>query len=312
MLICMVVGAMVIQLVIDRFDILGYFIMLQDMVKILVEQGNPFPDSVANHLRVKSIVAAILLAGIVLSNAYKNSNVYNMIFPRPNIPYNFISELFDDNFTVYTQVGFVSFNVPRVKNISMTIKSRWDLRSPHYVKSSDKNFVIRSELLVRNQMYDKTKTTNFTGFANLEKVKMLPVIDLIKTFLTDHKSKIDEITATRYIFGYNESYGNKAIEWKANEKTSILRNYLESKFLSRVTQELYKTLKLCKNLRLFFVNIQLKKLARQLQKDGKTNVFVGKDDYYPAIHGYTMHGKIRRNLVIHDVFRSLGTLAKIL
>lgn len=74
-------------------------------LKVLLEQGDPFSDSFVQHDRAKWLTGSFLLVGIVLSNAYKNSNVYNMMQPKDLIPYRFFEELIKDNFTIYTRIG---------------------------------------------------------------------------------------------------------------------------------------------------------------------------------------------------------------
>lgn len=71
--------------------------------KVIVEQGDPFVSIVVNPFRLKNATGAFLLSGIVLSIAYKNNNVYNMILPRKPVPYKSFSELIEDNFTIYTR-----------------------------------------------------------------------------------------------------------------------------------------------------------------------------------------------------------------
>lgn len=73
-------------------------------IKVLLEQGDPFPNKVANQKVMRYVIGIFLLAGIVLSNGYKNSNVYNMIVPRKPIPYERFHELVDHDFIVYTRV----------------------------------------------------------------------------------------------------------------------------------------------------------------------------------------------------------------
>lgn len=73
-------------------------------LKVLLEQGNPFMESFTIYDRSKLLLGSYMLAGIVLSNAYKNSNVYNMILPRAPIPYKYFKELFYDNFTIFTRI----------------------------------------------------------------------------------------------------------------------------------------------------------------------------------------------------------------
>lgn len=50
--------------------------------------------------------------GIVLSNAYKNDNVYNMILPRRSTPYKFFEELAKDNFSVYKRSHRIVTRIP--------------------------------------------------------------------------------------------------------------------------------------------------------------------------------------------------------
>lgn len=76
-------------------------------VKVLLEQGNPFQDSVTNDARMRWIAGFFLMMGIVLSNSYKNTNVHNMIAPRKPIPYEYFKELIQDNFSVFTRVELV-------------------------------------------------------------------------------------------------------------------------------------------------------------------------------------------------------------
>lgn len=55
---------------------------LMSTFKVLVEQSNPFPEKTARMNALRVVMGSFLLMGIVLSNAYKNKNVYNMIAPR--------------------------------------------------------------------------------------------------------------------------------------------------------------------------------------------------------------------------------------
>lgn len=82
-------------------NVLGY-------LKILVEQGDAFLESYSNHWKFS--YSLYLLMSIVLSNAYRNSNVYNMVKPRIPIPYEKFSQLVDDKFKIFTRnVEFVNF-----------------------------------------------------------------------------------------------------------------------------------------------------------------------------------------------------------
>lgn len=45
----------------------------------------------------------MLLMGIVITNAHKNSNVYNMVIPRRAILYHYFNELIRDKFVIYSR-----------------------------------------------------------------------------------------------------------------------------------------------------------------------------------------------------------------
>lgn len=71
--------------------------------KILLEQGDK--DLLRfRPLGLKLGVGVIMLLGVVLTNAYKNSNVYNMISNRIPIPYETLDDLAQDKFTVLTRI----------------------------------------------------------------------------------------------------------------------------------------------------------------------------------------------------------------
>lgn len=64
----------------------------------ILEQG----DKILERRELRKVTALFILMGVVLSNGYKNSNVYNMVSPRKPLPYEHIRELFRDNFTLYS------------------------------------------------------------------------------------------------------------------------------------------------------------------------------------------------------------------
>lgn len=80
---------------------------LTSALKVFLEQG----DSVIQKKSFRAASGLFILIGIVLSNAYKSTNVYNMISPRKPIPYEFFHELVTDNFSIYTRVISVETDI---------------------------------------------------------------------------------------------------------------------------------------------------------------------------------------------------------
>ncbi|CAL8147174.1 unnamed protein product [Orchesella dallaii] len=73
-------------------------------VALILERGDPFLKIQLETATARWMVGSLLIAGIVISNAYKNDNVYKMIAPRKIIPYNDIQQLVTDGFEIFTRV----------------------------------------------------------------------------------------------------------------------------------------------------------------------------------------------------------------
>lgn len=69
------------------------FSAIYSILKFLLEQGDPFRDSLMQNEKVRWISAGSLLAGIVLSNAYKNDNIYRMVLGRNLLLYDSVDLL---------------------------------------------------------------------------------------------------------------------------------------------------------------------------------------------------------------------------
>lgn len=88
-----------------------FFTLVMSPLKVLLEQGDPFEEIIENArtARLRLLLGVLLCTGIVLSSAYKNKNVYNMISPLKSVPYQWFHELVQDGFTVYTRAIRLDF-----------------------------------------------------------------------------------------------------------------------------------------------------------------------------------------------------------
>lgn len=75
-------------------------------LKLIVEQGSPFNASILRVSTWRHVIVPFLLAGIVLSNSYKITNIYSVIAPKKPIPYEKFKQLLSDNFTAYSRSIF--------------------------------------------------------------------------------------------------------------------------------------------------------------------------------------------------------------
>lgn len=85
----------------QKMDISRYFL---SVMQVLLEQSSAFVSEEVFRARLKMVVGTYLIMGIVLSNAYKNDNVYTMLTPRRLIPYEKFEKLVQDGFSIFTRI----------------------------------------------------------------------------------------------------------------------------------------------------------------------------------------------------------------
>lgn len=88
------------------------FTYVFSVFKILLEQGDDLISSAINSWRWKIFVGIWALLAVVLSNAYKSTNVYNMISEKVLVPYEWFPELLEENFKIYAKLSKVHLQLP--------------------------------------------------------------------------------------------------------------------------------------------------------------------------------------------------------
>ncbi|CAL8130218.1 unnamed protein product [Orchesella dallaii] len=79
------------------------FTNLFPLIKALLEQGDTFLASSSGR-RSLLIKGSFIAVALILSNAYKGQNVYNLVTSRKLIPYHYFKQLIQDQFTIYTEI----------------------------------------------------------------------------------------------------------------------------------------------------------------------------------------------------------------
>lgn len=83
---------------------LGIQSQILSLTKCLIEQGDPIRANICNSDTVKGVITGIFSASILLINAYKNNNVYNMVSPRKVLPFERLEEPESDKIPIYSTV----------------------------------------------------------------------------------------------------------------------------------------------------------------------------------------------------------------
>ncbi|CAL8131071.1 unnamed protein product [Orchesella dallaii] len=131
-------------------------------IALILEQGGAYTAKQANTASLTPYLASILLVSIVLTNAYKNDNVYNMIAPRQSIPYTLFNQLVADNFSIYTRI-----------TVGATTSSfRPSFMKERYMAGRNRHEIQGTQSLFKSEVYSRYEQfKNFTANGTLiEKV----------------------------------------------------------------------------------------------------------------------------------------------
>lgn len=112
---------------------------------ILLEQGFPLTRKQSEKITRRILIGGIFVTGIILSNAYKSTNVFNMISPRQVIPFRKISELREAGYTIFSITDKLSLlDTP---GISKRPDALYWSHLGHQVKNTENSLLIQSQVL---------------------------------------------------------------------------------------------------------------------------------------------------------------------
>lgn len=194
-------------------------------MKVLLEQGNPFQESLIKSKKMRWIIGLFLLMGIVLSSAYKNTNVHNMIAPRKPIPLEFFKELIQDNFSIFTRTNSLRISlqmeedeVPKwIKFMSMFLNGTGPV---DVLVREEFAFLIISEIaaVVSNlvsayrELYPLIRNTKHAALGNMSLV--LSQVSSKSNFVTPVSEEMNTLIESwhPYIDIYNMTTRNEALQ----------------------------------------------------------------------------------------------------
>ncbi|CAL8121440.1 unnamed protein product [Orchesella dallaii] len=243
--------------------------------KAIIEQGNPFPSRYLKTSPLRLVFSVLMLAMIVLSNAYKNTNVYNMIAPRNPVPYKYLKELVHDNFVIFgrsTVVGFYWLNheIPSWSNVSI---------SRHYLNVGGSVEVFSEIQRLLWRLYDMedaelTKTYN-DSIRLMEQVEQ--ATDLHPQLISVLKSRFEEI----------ESINPFPFMPSREIKTA-----LQERFWTKEDLILADFIDQCNRTALVLPQHLCMKHAYRLQRLKRDDVFVGEETYVNNLYTFSLTYRI--------------------
>lgn len=246
------------------------------VIKILLEQGDPFRENILQNEKNKITVGLLLLAGIVISGAYKNTNVYNMIIPQQAIPYEKLEELVQHNFIIYTQLSWVGYKPPPD---NITIPKLKTTQYAHYISEESDWAILQSEILYRWESQLQLKQF-------FEEINRL-------------------LQATKLIPSLGKTLENAYREYLLLKRRGKAKQYTYLQDLvSKVEHgELFEFLKTCRSSAAVLPSFMSRLYQLKLKKLGRPFVYLGKENFYVTKIGFSMTGYVPNFLL--ERFRSV-------
>lgn len=109
---------------------------LDCIFRILIGLDNPLSERALNKQSVRMFLTGILLAAIILNNAYKNDNIVKMISPRMILPYRSFDDLLADNYKIHAKINSLI-----ATTLSLLAKELHFITN-HYIKLNRPNFMV--------------------------------------------------------------------------------------------------------------------------------------------------------------------------
>ncbi|CAL8133341.1 unnamed protein product [Orchesella dallaii] len=191
-------------------------------IRLVLELGGAYTMKQENIPSLKPFFAGVLMATIVLSNAYKNDNVYNMIAPRKFIPYTQFEQLEAADFKVYTRINLET-GLNKMNRMSLLKEVYRIGETPHVIYGNHRNWY--SEVLFHFQKVENRKfdTTMMQKVVNRSK---LPddAVDILQATMANYKNN-------REVHDYmqNKSLNERLL--KCNKVALILPDLIARQYL---------------------------------------------------------------------------------
>lgn len=255
-------------------------------INIFLEQG----DRLAETKTMRIIVGIYLLMGIVLSNGYKNTNVYNMISHRKPIPYEYFEQLMRDNFSIYTRITALDIGIPNSWNNTVLLEGLdAGCGSFHMVYHDNLMIILISEIAdIMNRLWQALAETTIWLDGNTY-VKSVQNFTMDKIEVRTHSKVVSNMqqmaeSVHQHALQFFQE-GNVTIETFAN---------LTSVELGRIVEvdgeSLRHELQGCSNVAVILPDHVCHEYFRSLKMENRENMFVGKESYSEVNWMFTLEG----------------------
>ncbi len=245
-----------------------YFDLLFKLFAIFFSNGISLK---AEFARIRVLLSGFLLCVVVLSNAYLNTNVYNLIAPVSPIPYETFTQLSNDLYTIYTRSLKVDFGTQ--KSFATADLSNVSINS-HMITFSNSNqynwisFVI-SEIDELTRLTSFNKELHKMSKLHPEVAKVMPQVQ-VEVF--PNKTRNDDVPM-----------------WELQRRYWDKEDYI-----------LFNALKQCEHTAIILPHQMCIKFANALHASntfGKGQIYIGKETYFRTTIGFQLKGILPPNIL---------------
>ncbi|CAL8098169.1 unnamed protein product [Orchesella dallaii] len=268
---------------------------IQFQGKALLEQGSSF---LASPYMSRLTQAIFLLLAIVISNAYKGENVFQLISNRQRIPYKYFSELTGSKFDIFTRID----NVHVYSNTAVN-RSHF-LQTQHYIAPKQKaRFGFDCNSLNQSGVAAFRNIFGCNVLANSEVFELIS--GLVHQWVeTDEKwdeyKKLERLRKnTKLLPRFWELFSNVQDQLKNYSGSKGYYKVFQSWLLKLQERHALEVLKECNKVAIVLPALTCNQIAKNLSRnENLVDVFVGKKVLYDRAFKVSITGSVSVNQVM--------------
>ncbi|CAL8133407.1 unnamed protein product [Orchesella dallaii] len=227
------------------------------LLKAFLEQGDSFSPGLLTKHKFRFVLGLFFLMAIVLSNAYKNSNVYNMVAPRKPIPYESLDQLIQGGFDIFTGAVFDEIIMQDFKDLK-----------PEYVGIDNDAVFVKGAFAFYTEVsdvYPQYENDGDTVLNNLRKWTKL------------HTGVVSAIKHVHSLLFPNSSNISKNVGMRSEMELNSEAFKVFQNFQRKI---LLETLNRCNKTAIILSYVSANEFARRVQQQYRDKVYVGRESYF--------------------------------
>lgn len=264
-----------------------WFKSFTSVIKVFLEQGEPFsPNAIQTSKKFSWFLASFMAVGLILSNAFKSTNLNKMIHPRKPLAYQNLKELVNDKFTIYTRSSTALFAATNIWKRGDISELPWVVqRHRVYQEVMPGKISVNVTSEVESFSHRRGRKNESCGALSMES-KML--LEKSTSLLPKTVELIQKIVSD------NSDLHRKTM---LLEESLQLENKLEEAFLEEEEHSIFNFLTKCDKTAAMLPTYLSKQFAGKLHILGNPHVFVGEDVYFDSKIVFALNGIIPRFLI---------------